>query len=157
MSNAIDIDTCVAIRAGEHYYKLSRDGRILSEQAEVDLTFDDISLMSQTLTLTLPGQGYPPSAAAMRAGILVRDLHAPSADLDSNDVFDFEETIRLRHALRACPPGLREAAMERLRDWRIRDVILQTILDGMTEIVGVDEVGDPVIGLAQKTPRTPVE
>lgn len=138
----------IAIHTGEHYYKLSADGRLLTEQAEADLTFSDISLMSQLLALTLPGQGYPSADAAMRAGICVRDLSAQT--LHADDVFDVEETIRLRHALRNCPLHQREAAMDRMRDWRIHDIILQTILDGMTQIQGVDEVGDPVIGLAQK-------
>ena len=145
MSNVID--TCIAIRAGEHYYKLSTDGRVQSEQAEADMTFGDITLMCQTMNLTLPGQGYPSADAAMRAGILVRDLHAPSADLDADDVFDFEETIRLRRALTSCPPHQREAAMDRLRDWRIRESILQTLLDGLTEIHEVDSDGDPILGL----------
>ena len=147
MSNAIDIDACIAIRKHEHYYKLHADGRVVSAQAEVDLTFGDITLMCQTMNLTLPGQGYPSADAAMRAGILVRDLHAPSADLDVDDVFDFEETIRLRRALTSCPPHQRDAAMDRMRDWRIRESILQTLLDGLTEIHGVDGDGDPILGL----------
>ena len=137
-----------AIRKGEHYYKLHPDGRILTEQAEADLTFEDISLMSQAMSLTLPGQGYPSADAAMRAGICVRDLHAPSADLDVDDMFNLDEMIRIRHALRDCPPHQREAVIDELRGWRLQATILKTILDGLVDIRGLDDSGDIVMGLA---------
>ena len=57
-------------------------------------------------------------------------------------IFTTHELMTLLTALDTCPAEAQSAALHRLHAYRVQATILDTLLRGYTQIVGLDEFGD---------------
>ena len=57
-------------------------------------------------------------------------------------LFTTHELVTLLNALDTCPAEAQSAALHRLHEYRVQATILDTLLRGYTQIVGLDEFGE---------------